>query len=86
MEQEFVFEGKKFSTYSKILQTRPVELLGQLLASYRPTSYTKPHLPAAHTLWMDWILYNDFIVSAKLPNLTQANGPSGNKINKEWNI
>lgn len=82
----FVFWGKEFGAYSNILKTTPIELLGQLLGSYQPNSYTIPHLPSAHTLWMDWILYNDFVVSAKLPNLTQANGPSGNKINKEWNI
>jgi len=81
----FVFDGQEFNN-SKLLHSTPVETIGRLLLSYQPNNYTIPTLPSAHTLWMDWILFNNFVVAPKLPNLTQANGPSEGKINKEWNI
>lgn len=81
----FAWYGEEFSN-TLILTSTPVEFLSRLLLSYMPNSYTIPHLPSAHTLWMDWILHAGFTVSPKLPNIFQANGPSEGKINKEWNI
>jgi len=42
--------------------------------------------PAAHNLWFNWL--DDFGLSILpvLPDITTGNGPSGNKLNKEWSI
>jgi len=81
----FAMHGDEFSN-SKILKLTPIQFLSSLLLSYQPSTQTLPVLPSAHTLWMEWILHAGFTVSPKLPNITQANGPSEGKINKEWNI
>jgi hypothetical protein len=78
----YIFDGGKFEK-NDLLTTAPVTLLASLLLRMNGSF---PSLPSAHTLWMDWILNTGFEVSAVLPNILQPNGPSGNKINKEWNI
>lgn len=80
----FVFDGPELR--SKIINIKPVDLLTNMLYRYLGDSHNYPSLPSAHTLWMDWIQYAGFLVSPKLPNIFQANGPSEGKINKEWNI
>ena len=71
---------------NKIFANNPIELLSSLLLSYMANRRSIAVMSSAHTLWMEWILHAGFTVSPKLPNITQANGPSEGKINKEWNI
>lgn len=78
----YIFDGEKFEK-SDMLTHSPVILLADLLLKMEGSF---PALPSAHTLWMDWILSAGFEVNAVLPNILQPNGPSGNKINKDWNI
>ena len=80
----FVFDGPEFK--DKITNIKPVDLLTNMLYSYVRGSHNYPSLPAAHTLWMEWILYSKFKVTPALPHLLTGNGPSEGKTNKEWNI
>ena len=80
----FVFDGPEFK--DKITNIKPVDLLTNMLYSYVRGNHNYPSLPAAHTLWMEWILYSKFKVTPALPHLLTGNGPSEGKTNKEWNI
>ena len=81
----FVFKGEEFR--NKITNIKPVDYLTNLLYSYvNGGSHNYPSLPAAHTLWMDWILHTGFKVTPALPDMLTGNGPSEGKTNKEWNI
>ena len=80
----FAFSGETWPMDR--ISKKPAELLSSLLLSYMPSDANEPVLPSAHTLWMDWIMHNKFIICPRLPNMFQANGPSEGKINKEWNI
>ena len=81
----FVFKGEEFR--NKITNIKPVDYLTNLLYSYvSGGNHNYPSLPAAHTLWMDWILHTGFKVTPALPDILTGNGPSEGKTNKEWNI
>ena len=80
----FVFNAQML--YKNLLHILPIQLLSKLLHSNLHPDNNFPSVPSAHTLWMQWLLCAGFSISSVLPNITQANGPSEGKINKEWGI